>query len=75
MNRKHQACLADLLQLIADGVEYPDAEWKASKQGTAIDCSTLRDLYDEFCAECDAYDAERLLGDSPGYQDFAPQYR
>jgi hypothetical protein len=72
--RKQARCLQALLDLVAQGVEYPEAEWKASQQGTAIDCSTLRDLYDAFVAECDAHDADRL-DDAPGYQDFAPQYR
>lgn len=53
ITRKQQRCLDALLALIAQGVEYPEAEWKASEQGKAIDCSTLRDLYDEHCATKD----------------------
>lgn len=45
-NRKEQRALDALLQLIEQGVEYPDAEWKASQQGMLCDTSRLRDLYD-----------------------------
>lgn len=44
--RKEQKCLDDLLALIAQGMEYPEAEWKASGRGLSIDCSRLRELYD-----------------------------
>jgi hypothetical protein len=44
--RKEQRALSALLALIAQGVEYPEAEWKASERGLLIDCSRLRDLYD-----------------------------
>jgi len=50
-NRKEDRALAALLQLIAQGVEYPDAEWKASNEGKLVDCSRLRELYDEACAK------------------------
>lgn len=49
-NNKERRALTDLLQLIAAGAEYPDAEWKASRHGQLIDCSRLRDLYDAHCA-------------------------
>lgn len=50
MSRKEQRALDELLRLIAAGVEYPEAEWKASNQGRLVDCSRLRELYDEHCA-------------------------
>jgi len=46
-SRKEQRALDRLLDLIAQGIEYPDAEWRASDNGKAIDCSRLRDLYDQ----------------------------
>lgn len=46
---KEQRCLDALLKLIADGVEFPDAVWKASNNGLDIDASRLGDLYDEAC--------------------------
>lgn len=48
-SRKEQKCLDALLALIAQGVEYPDAVWKASQNGQAIDSARLGDLYDEHC--------------------------
>lgn len=49
-NRKEQRCLDKLQALIADGVEFPDAVWKASNNGMDIDASRLGDLYDAACA-------------------------
>jgi hypothetical protein len=43
---KEQRCLDKLVELVEQGVEYPEAEWAASQQGRAIDCARLRDLYD-----------------------------
>lgn len=45
---KLDAALQYLLQLIRDGIEYPDAEWKAS-QRHGIPADALRTAYDEHC--------------------------
>jgi hypothetical protein len=37
--------LEALQKYIADGCEYPDAEWKAASV-YAVDCDELRDAYD-----------------------------
>jgi hypothetical protein len=49
-NRREQQALDALLALIADGIEYPDAEWKACQNGMLCDASRLQDLYDHHCA-------------------------
>lgn len=49
-NRKEQRCLDALIALIEQGVEFPDAVWKASQNGLAIDSARLGELYDEDCA-------------------------
>lgn len=46
LTRKEQRALDALQNLIEQGVEYPDAEWRASNEGKLIDCSRLRELYD-----------------------------
>jgi hypothetical protein len=46
LTHKERQALGKLLTLIAQGVEYPEAEWQASAHGVDIDLSRLRDLYD-----------------------------
>lgn len=46
---KLDAALHYLLQLITAGIEYPDAEWRAS-QKFGVPSTNLRDAYDEHCA-------------------------
>lgn len=48
-SRKEQRCLDKLMGLIDDGVEFPDAVWKASNNGMDIDAARLGDLYDAAC--------------------------
>lgn len=45
-----EAALQYLLQLIDEGVEYPDAEWKATQRHN-IPADTLRQAYDDNCME------------------------
>lgn len=38
--------LADLLEYIAKGIEYPDALWLATGRGMRMESARLQDLYD-----------------------------
>ena len=48
-SRKELRCLDALVSLIAAGTEFPDAVWRASANGQAIDAARLGDLYDDYC--------------------------
>ena len=48
MTNKEESALFDLLAFLDDGIEFPDAEWKASVHH-GIDTERLRELYDAEC--------------------------
>lgn len=47
--RREQKVLDTLVSLIEQGIEYPEAEAKATKYGMDMDSIRCRDLYDDWC--------------------------
>lgn len=50
--KRLEAGLRHMVELIHAGVEYPDAQWEASKKFTVADAE-LRDAYDDHCINVD----------------------
>ncbi len=49
VTRREQRVLDALVDLIQQGMEYPEAERKATRNYMDMDASRCRDLYDAWC--------------------------